>query len=946
MKISSISLFSNTLIRSFHNRHIGITKQDLPPMLKTCTVDSLSNLINEVVPKGIKKDLEYKVPISEHIALKNLKNIMYNNKNYTSLIGLGYNNNIMPYPIKRHVLENPKWYTAYTPYQAEISQGRLECQYNFQKMISSLTGLETANSSLLDESSAAVETMNMSYNIDKKNRNRFLCSINLHPQIISTLQTRSNISDIKLEIVDFNEINFDSLDNVFGIMFQYPNTYGTIDVPEELIAYSNKNSIITSCTSDILSLSMIKSPGDLGVDICFGTTQRFGIPLWFGGPHPAYLSCKKKFIRNMPGRIIGKSIDILDDQSYRLALQTREQHIKKDKATSNICTSQSLLANVAALYSIYHGPHGLREISNKTHDKAKMLDCGLAELGIDTMYSNYFDTLCLKFNNSPEIYENFKNHNIFLRQDKDLITLNLDETISDDKCIQILNIFSSISNKDTVFNNDFIDYYKTQSINKLDQEYVRKDNFLTDKTFNSYHTETEFMRYIYKLTKKDYTLCEGMIPLGSCTMKLNSVSELEPLSWESVMNHHPYIPLDNVSGYLKLFEELSDDLKNITGFDNISYQSNSGSMGEYSGLLCIRKYHENNGEDRNICLIPTSAHGTNFSSAKLAGYDIIKFPDDDYDKFLKIVKDNCNNLGCLMITYPNTNGIFQDNIKKICDTIHKYGGLVYMDGANMNAQVGITNPALAGADVCHLNLHKTFCIPHGGGGPGMGPILCNDKLKNFLPNNIFQTEYNSLSIGSITSSNWSSASLLTIPYLYIKMMGSDKLKYASEIAILNSNYLKDSLKDYYTITDVNSNNRVGHEFIIDVSEFKKYNITENDISKRLIDYNFHPGTMSWPRNGVIMFEPTESESKKELDRLIDALINIKKEIDEIKNGAYDQENNVLKNSPHSLKLISNWNYNYSIKKAYYPSKYLDHNKYYPSVNRVDNKLGDINLLRK
>jgi len=945
MRFSRIIGFSKTSINNFHTRHIGITNKDLIPMLNVVNSNSINELIGQVMPMAKKHELFFKQPMSEDISLLNLKKIMKNNNKYVSLMGLGYNNNFLPFPIKRHVLENPKWYTAYTPYQSEISQGRLECQYNFQSMVSSLTGLEIANSSLLDESSAAVEVMNMCYNIEKKNRNKFLCSKNLHPQIISTLQTRSNISNIDVEFVDFKKINIDSLTEVFGIMFQYPNTYGSIEIPENIITHCKNNNILVSCTSDILSLTMLKSPKEIGADICFGTTQRLGIPLWFGGPHPAFLACEKSYLRNVPGRIIGKSKDILGDEVYRLALQTREQHIKKDKANSNICTSQSLLANVSALYAIYMGPDRLKNISKLTHNKAKIVNYGLIDLGINIKHQDYFDTICLEVNETEKIYNSLKERDIYVRKEREKLIFSFDETITDRTCLDILNTISESLKKDKIFNKNSIEYYNNHP-SDLDKKFLRNNSFLESDIFNKYHTETEFTRYIYNLTKKDYTLCEGMIPLGSCTMKLNSVSELEPLTWESVVGHHPYIPLDNVKGYLQLFDELSEDLKDITGFNNISYQSNSGSMGEYSGLLCIRKYHNKNGDNRDICLIPDSAHGTNFSSAKLAGFKIIKFPDNDYDQFLKLVEQNKQNLACLMITYPNTNGIFQDNIREICDTIHNNGGLVYMDGANMNAQVGLTNPCLAGADVCHLNLHKTFCIPHGGGGPGMGPILCNDKLRDFLPNNIFQTENNPLSIGSITSSNWSSASLLTIPYLYIKMMGSKNLKYASEIAILNSNYLKDSLDKHYTIKDVNKNNRVGHEFILDVSEFKKHNITENDISKRLIDYNFHPGTMSWPRPGVIMFEPTESESKTELDRLIDALINIRKEIDEIVNENQDKNDNILKNSPHSLKMITNWNHEYSIEKAFYPTKYLDNTKYFPPIGRVDDKFGDVNLLRK
>ena len=933
----------------FFNRHIGVTKQtELIEMYKVCNIRGLYELTNQVIPNTKKFNLKYRPPIPEHKAVNDIKKLLNTNRKYTSLIGLGYYNTHLPFPIKRHILENPKWYTAYTPYQSEISQGRLEAQHNFQDMIKSLTNMEISNSSLLDESTAAVETLNMCYNIEKKSRTTFICSNTMHPQVLETLKTKSKLLNINLIITNFNNLTNDELTDTFGIMYQYPDTYGKINMHENLLDYANSNNILLTCSVNLMSLTLLKPPGDLNIDICFGTAQQFGIPLWYGGPHPAFMACKHKYIRQLPGKLIGKSVDENNDEVYRLALQTREQHIKKDKATSNICTSQSRLATAAGFYGIYHGPDRLKDISRDIHNKAKLIKYGLLEIGIDTEYDNYFDTICIKPKYISKLEKKLINNNFFVRRDNDIITLTVDEKTEYDTCLKLLNIFSIFYNRNYLFEHSYISFLnKYDFINDLDtqidMETMRTSSYMKEDVFNKYHTETELVRYIYNLSKKDYTLTEGMIPLGSCTMKLNSVSELEPLTWESVTDHHPYMKKEYVKGYTNVINELSNYLKDITGFNNISYQSNAGSMGEYSGLLCIKKYHEVNNQKRNVCLIPESAHGTNFSSAKLAGFVVVKFNNNDFEKLVDKYK---NNLGCLMITYPNTNGIFQENIEYICDLIHSNGGLVYIDGANMNAQVGITNPALVGGDVCHLNLHKTFCIPHGGGGPGMGPILCNDKLKNYFPTNIFQESNKDINtIGSITSSDWSSASILTISYMYLKMMGTDNLKYATQIALLNSNYLKDSLKGDYKISDTNIHNRVGHEFIIDLSEFKNLNITEKDIAKRIIDYNFHPGTMSWPKPGVLMFEPTESESKFELDRLIDALTNIRKEIDEIKEGKYCLENNVIKNSPHCLKMIKNWKYDYSIEKAFYPSKYLDHNKYYPSTSRVNDLEGDRQLIK-
>jgi len=933
------------LFNSFNNRHIGnINKKQ---MLKIVNSNNINNLVKESINNNNNFRLVNKIALNEDYALKNLKDIINKNKVLKTYIGSGYTNSILPNVIKRNVLENPKWYTAYTPYQAEISQGRLETQYNYQELIKSLTGLPISNASLLDEGSSATEVLNMSYNYYKQNKKIFYCSNDMHPQIINILKHRANILDIELIISDLNNIKL--CDNTFGIMFQYPNTYGDININFDLINKARDKDILISCSADLLSLTKIKSPQEIGANISFGTAQQFGIPLWYGGPHPSYLSCDKKLLRMLPGRIISKSIDINNDEVYRLGLQTREQHIKKEKATSNICTAQSLLANVATFYSIYNGKNGIENIANEINNKAILLSNGLRDIGLKNINNNYFNTILFECDKGYILNNYLKNNNILVRNfDDKKLGITIDETTTYNDCIELLNhIDIIVSFNYEIYKKKFtiedIERLSKFNINSIDDKYKRTTSFLDDKIFNKYTTETDFIRYIYNLTKKDYTLCEGMIPLGSCTMKLNSSTQLDPLSWDKIKNVHPYSPKEFTLGYQELIKETGDYLKDITGFPNVSFQTNSGAMGEYSGLLCIKKYHEKNKQDRNICLIPESAHGTNFASCNLANLKLIKFNDnlsnEDFEDLVKKYKDN---LACLMITYPGTNGVFQKNINFICDTIHKYGGLVYMDGANMNAMVGLSSPSTIGADICHLNLHKTFCIPHGGGGPGMGPILCNDKLKDFLPDVFYDKKENS--IGQITSAKHSSAALLVIPYMYIKTMGSEGLKQASEIAILNSNYLKDKLKDYYEITDVNEYGRVAHEFIIDIKQFKKYNISEQDIAKRLIDYSFHPGTMSWPRKSVIMFEPTESESQEELDRLVESLIKIREEIQEIIDGKYDKNNNVLKNSPHCLKMIKTWDFPYSFEKAFYPIKNLEDNKFFPSIGRVNDIEGDKRLL--
>lgn len=963
-KCFSVKSTDSSKYSVFSKKHLGIKDSDKKDMLQVTNSVSIKGLIKKTVNLPNFKEASlcklYK-PYTETESQEKLKSMMDMNKSHTSLIGLGYHNTITPYPIKRHVLENSKWYTAYTPYQAEISQGRLEAQYNFQTVIQELTGLPLSNASLLDESSTAAEVLNMCYHYKNKDKKKtFLVDSKLHPQINEVLKTKANILGVNLVFEDLsnwtnNENNKLVYDDVFGIMFSYPNTHGEISVPQKLIDIFAKKDDVTICANaDILSLFVLEPPVNFNVDICFGTAQRLGIPMYFGGPHPAFLSVDKKYTRLMPGRIIGKSVDTLGKECYRLGLQTREQHIRKDKATSNICTSQSLLANMVGFYVSYLGKKSIQQIALETHAKTQTVDYFCQKYGLYNINNNYFDTLHFKSKSLYLILTKLLEKDFVVRKiSRNEFTMSFDETISLKQLYQICNLITydnSINYYDVINKYDeILDELVNINTSKF-QPYQRiSNNFLQGNKFEYGMTETEFVRYLHYLTKKDFTLTDGMIPLGSCTMKLNSVFELEALSWPSVQQFHPYTPIKYVRGYHKLFDELGSFLKDITGFDNISFQSNSGAMGEYSGLLCIKKYHEERGNMRNVCLIPKSAHGTNFASAHLAGYQVLSYDDNlNMTEFKGLVSSISEKLSCLMITYPGTNGIFQDNIKEITECIHYYGGLVYFDGANMNALVGLVKPEEVGADVCHLNLHKTFCIPHGGGGPGMGPILCNNKLGKYLPNNIFQSDNywnNKHSIGMITGSNWSSASLLTIPYQYILASGEDGLRKHTEISILNANYLKDKLKNYYQIVDINKNDRVAHEFIIDVSNLKNIGITELDIAKRLMDYSFHPPTMSWPRLGVLMFEPTETENKAELERLVEALISINKEILDI-SKTQNYENNILKNSPHSIDLITNWPHKYSMEQAFFPVSKLKENKFWPTNTRIDDIQGDKMLLKK
>jgi glycine dehydrogenase len=938
---------------SFLLRHIGnfSKKGNVSQMLKACNFKNLDNMISKT---GVYTTTDHDQPIiaaqTEVEALAGLSDIVNQNKAHTSYIGLGYHRTHTPAPIKRHIVENPQWYTAYTPYQSEISQGRLESQFNYQTVIEELTDLPISNGSLLDEASAAGEALNLSYSYFRNKRDKFIVADDLHPYTLDVLDTRSRTLGINMDVVNMSDDIDVDYDELCNIIFQYPNTHGDIIIPFDKLESAKQSGIITTGVTDLLALTKVITPGELGLDIALGNTQRFGIPLWYGGPHPAYFAVSNRLLRHAPGRIIGKSKDKYDNEAYRLALQTREQHIKRSKATSNICTSQSLLTNVVSFYGIYNGPEGLTNISNMINNHAKKFLNDIKP-HVHVVNNTFYDTIAFKVNDPDSLIAYLQNYDILIRKiDNHTVSVTFDETTKD-KDVNILTdtIKSYVTDaQDIIQAND----NKPYSEYCLPDHLRRKTKFMTQDVFNKYHTETDLMRYMNRLAAKDYTLCNGMIPMGSCTMKLNASYQLEPLMWDKIANVHPYVPPEYALGYKELIETTGNYFKNLTGFNHVSFQPNSGATGEYSGLLCIKGYHADRGDKRDICLIPKSAHGTNFASASVANLTIKTFDDkllDDIDSFQKFVSQYGEKLACLMITYPNTTGVFQENIKDIVDIIHDEGGLVYMDGANMNALIGTFRPGDIDFDVCHLNLHKTFCIPHGGGGPGLGPILCNDKLAPYLPTNRLQivNQPQSTDIKHyVSSSNWSSAALLTIPYLYISAMGSEGLKTATQMAILHSNYLKNALKDHYTIIDTNKNDMVGHEFIIDATEFKSLGITDNDIAKRLIDYSFHPPTMSWPRPSVLMFEPTESESKDELDRLVTAMISIRNEIREIENGEYDVDNNVLKNAPHTFTTIDNWPYTYSYQKAFYPVDTLRENKFIVPVGRVDDLYGDRLLLHK
>jgi glycine dehydrogenase len=933
---------------SFASRHIGPREHDLQDMLKTVGVDSIDQLIYETLPDDIrlKKDLELAPAMSEHEYLAHSIALAAKNKIFRTYIGLGYHQSITPPVIQRNILENPGWYTAYTPYQAEIAQGRLEALLNFQTVVADLTGMELANASLLDEGTAAAEAMSLLYEVrdrdqKKKEVNKFFVSELVLPQTIDVLKTRAIPLGIELVFGDHEEFHFSN--EFFGAFLQYPGRMGHVYDYSQFVAKAKENNIKTAVAADILSLVKLRAPGEFGVDVVVGTTQRFGIPLGYGGPHAAYFATKEEYKRNIPGRIIGVTKDTDGNFALRMALQTREQHIKRDKATSNICTAQVLLAVMAGMYAVYHGPRGLKFIANRVHSLAATVAENVEKLGYSQLNSSFFDTVLIKADAAKikEIAE--RNEVNFYFPASDVVAISINETVNLDDVNTILAIFAEAAGKDA------ISVSQLSENNHIPSSVERKTEFLKNDVFNSYHSETELMRYIKKLERKDLSLNHSMISLGSCTMKLNAAAEMLPISYPQWGNLHPFAPVEQAEGYQIVLKRLEEQLNEITGFAGTSLQPNSGAQGEYAGLMVIRKYHESRGEShRNICLIPSSAHGTNPASAVMAGMKVVvtkstESGNIDVEDLREKATKYKDNLAALMVTYPSTHGVFESAIIEIIDIVHKYGGQVYMDGANMNAQVGLTSPGMIGADVCHLNLHKTFAIPHGGGGPGVGPICVAEQLVPFLPGNPVIKTGGDDAITAISAAPWGSALVCLISYGYIKMLGAEGLKRSTQFAILNANYIKARIEEHYKTLYSGERGRAAHEMIVDCRPFKAKGIEVTDIAKRLIDYGFHAPTVSFPVAGTLMIEPTESESKAELDRFCDALISIRKEIDE---ASADEPNNVLKNSPHTLGMLTSdtWNFPYTREKAAFPMDYLAENKFWPSIRRVDEAFGDRNLI--
>jgi len=936
---------------SFVKRHIGINQPSLKSLLHAIDASSIEQLISETIPAPIRKNDALKVPqaLSEHEYLEHIKDISLKNKLIPTYIGQGYYGTITPSVILRNIFQNPGWYTQYTPYQAEISQGRMEALMNFQTVVSDLTALPIANASLLDEGTAAAEAMAMFYGVKNKRTKdhpirKFFVDQHVFKQTIDIVKLRAEPLGIIVEIGDWQTVSLS--EEYFGVLLQYPNAQGTIHNYTSFSDQCKTKEIYITVAADLMSLTLIKPPGEWGADACVGNTQRFGVPLGYGGPHAAYFATTEAYKRQIPGRIIGLSIDSHGDQAYRMALQTREQHIKREKATSNICTAQALLAIMAGMYAVYHGSEGLQFIAMRIHACASLLRDKLSYLGYEVVEGDIFDTITIILNDSQIKALSSEPINVFKNGHE--VSISVDETSTFEDLKSLLDIFSKISEQKLDVDIDVNNSYADISV-----ELERESSYLDHPTFKKYRSETDMMRYIKSLENKDLSLMHSMIPLGSCTMKLNAATELFPVSWPEFANIHPFVPHDQVDGYMEMFRNLEAYLADITGFQACSLQPNSGAQGEYAGLMVIRAYHRSRGDDqRDIALIPSSAHGTNPASAIMAGMKVVVVACDelgniDTKDLVAKAEEHKENLAALMITYPSTHGVFEEEIVSICRTIHDNGGMVYMDGANMNAQVGLTSPGIIGADVCHLNLHKTFAIPHGGGGPGMGPICVNEKLAPFLPGHYTLPSEDNHPIHAVSAAPYGSASILLISYAYIMMLGPDGLKHASEIAILSANYIKDRLKSDYEVLYLGKNGRTAHELILDMRPYKAVGISAEDVAKRLIDYGFHAPTLSFPVAGTIMIEPTESESIDELDRFCDAMIQIKKEIDEVAKGEMSQESNTLTNAPHTLKLATSdeWPYEYERSKAIYPLDYLrDQGKFWATVARVDNAYGDRNLV--
>ena len=933
---------------AFALRHIGPRETDLQHMLKTIGVESIEQLVYETLPDDIrlKAPLNLDPAMTEYEFSNHIRELGKKNKTFKSYIGLGYHPTIVPAPIQRNIFENPGWYTAYTPYQAEIAQGRLEAILNFQTTVIELTGMEIANASLLDEGTAAAEAMALLFDVrtrdqKKNNINKFFVSEEILPQTLSVLRTRS--TPVGIELVVGNHETFDFSNEFFGAILQYPGKYGQVNDYSAFVAKAKENEIKVAFAADILSLAALTSPGEMGAAVVVGTSQRFGVPMGYGGPHAAFFATKDEYKRSMPGRIIGVSIDINGNRALRMALGTREQHIKREKATSNICTAQVLLAVMAGMYAVYHGPKGLQYIAGKVHASAVTAAEALNKLGVYQTNTAYFDTILVKADAQKVKAVAEKNKVNFFYPDADSISISFNETTSIADINQIIAIFAEALGKETFTVSEL------SEASQLPASLERTSSFLTHDVFNNHHSESQIMRYIKKLERKDLSLNHSMISLGSCTMKLNAASEMLPLSMPNWNSIHPFAPVEQAEGYITMLKKLEEQLNVITGFAGTTLQPNSGAQGEYAGLMAIRAYHLSRGDShRNVCLIPSSAHGTNPASAAMAGMKIIvtkTTPEGniDVEDLREKAIEHKDDLSCLMVTYPSTHGVFESSIIEITKLIHNNGGLVYMDGANMNAQVGLTNPATIGADVCHLNLHKTFAIPHGGGGPGVGPICVNEKLVPFLPTNPILKVGGEQAITAISSAPYGSALVCLISYGYITMMGAEGLKSATEHAILNANYMKARFEGHYPILYTGECGRAAHEMILDCRSFKENGIEVGDIAKRLMDYGFHAPTVSFPVAGTLMIEPTESEDLAELDRFCDALISIRKEIED---ATADDKNNVLKNAPHTLAMLTadNWIFPYSREKAAYPLDYIAENKFWPSVRRVDDAYGDRNLV--
>jgi glycine dehydrogenase len=937
----------------FVSRHNGPREHEVKAMLKKIGVESIDELINQTVPPNIrlKKPLQIAPALSEYQYIKHLKALGKKNKVFRSYIGMGYYNNILPAVIQRNILENPGWYTAYTPYQAEIAQGRLEAILNFQTMVMDLTAMPIANASLLDEATAAAEALFMFYSNRSKdkvknNAKKFFISETCFPQTIDVVKTRAVPYGIELVIGNVNTAKLD--DSFFGILIQYPDINGEVIDYKNFVADAKTKGIQVAVATDLLALALLTPPGEWGADCVVGNSQRFGVPLGYGGPHAAFFTCREDYKRLIPGRIIGVSIDAEGNQALRMALQTREQHIKRDKATSNICTAQALLAIMASMYAVYHGEEGIRAIAKGVHSATVNISNELKKLGFETKTKLFFDTIVVAAD-SKKIRPLAEAKEINFRYiDEKHVAISLDQTIEEQDLKDIVSIFAEAAG--TKKSSDAI----AKPQNNIQGSFAeRTSHYLTHPTFNTYHSESDMMRYIKRLENKDLSLVHSMISLGSCTMKLNAASELLALTWPEFASIHPFVPVDQAQGYTELIEQLNKDLSEITGFARMSFQPNSGAQGEYTGLMVIRAYHIANGNaNRNVALIPSSAHGTNPASAAMAGMTIVVTKCDDKGNIdLVDLKEKAekykDNLSCLMVTYPSTHGVYEESIMDITKLIHDNGGLVYMDGANMNAQVGLTSPGNIGADVCHLNLHKTFAIPHGGGGPGMGPIGVVEKLVPFLPSHSVINTSGDQGISAVSAAPYGSALILLISYGYIKMLGNDGVKQATEIAILNANYIKDTLKDHYKILYTGKNGRCAHEMILDCNAFKMASGVEvADIAKRLMDYGFHAPTVAFPVVNTLMVEPTESESKAELDRFCEAMISIRNEIKEIEDGKFEKTDNVIKNAPHTCKLVvsDDWKKPYSREKAAYPLNWIRDNKFWPSVGKVDNAYGDRNLV--